>query len=156
MSLKWFLFLLLISKGFTVKSQTLLNADSSQIRKELNLRGVGLKKSYIERDLELKGYYRKMIFQFPIPPEGNSCLMKITFYLTLKNKCFKYDEAYWGKDIVDKRIREFNKPTSGLTQVKGSLKWINPGEGFEVNLFSKRIGKNKFVSMYILEFKQLH
>ena len=141
--------------GFTAKSQILLNADSSQIRKEMSSRRGALHTSTTEKDIETKGYYCKMVFWFPLPMEGNSCLMNMTFYLTLNNKCFKYDETYWGRDLADQRIDEFTQPLYGMKRVTGSLKWVNAVTGFEASLIPKRMDDNKFASEYILEFKQL-
>jgi hypothetical protein len=152
MYLKSLFFLLLILSGFRAKSQILLNADSTQIRREIGLHG----KSMIEKNIEMKGYYHKLIFHSTLlPPEGNSYLMETTFYLTLKNNCFKYNETYWGKDLANQRIAEFNKPSYGLKAVKGGLKWVNTDKGFEATLIPKKIGKLKFASEYILEFKTI-
>lgn len=154
MHLKYILFLLLILSGFKVRSQILLNEDSTQIRKAVVSNGA-LAKISVEKDVEMKGNYLKMIFRFPSPPEGNSCLMGMTFYLTVQNKCFKYYEDYWGKDIADQRIVEFNLPSYGLKPVAGGLKWVNSNKGFMARLIPKKAGNNKFDSVYILEFEKL-
>jgi hypothetical protein len=153
MSSKSFLFFfLLIVTGLRVKSQTLLNANFSKIRKEVESQGGGLTKGFIEKNIEMNGRYKKVVVQYPLSPEGNSCLMKTTFCLTLKNKCFKYYEDYWGEDIATQKIDEIKKYYSGLKRVKNELKWIDNERAFEVNLIPKRIGNNKFASVYILEY----
>lgn len=156
MSSKYFLFLFfLIAIGLRVKSQTLLNADFSKISKEVELQGGGLKKIVIEKNIEMNGDYKKVIFQYPLPSEGNSCLMKTTFCLKLKNKCFKYYEYYWGEELADQKVDELKKYYSRLKQVKDELKWIDDDKGFEVNLIPQRIGNNKFASVYILEYSKI-
>ncbi len=158
MYLKYFLLLLTTFVGFTAKSQILLNVDSSKISKTVGLQGGRLYQSTIEKDSEINGYYQKMVFRFPIPPEGNSSLMNMTFYLTLKNKCFKIDGAYWGRDLADKRIDELSQPLQPLYRVKranGQLKWTNLEKGFEVSLIPDKIGNNTFASVYHVDFQEL-
>lgn len=157
MLLRCLLFLFLMFVGLGLKAQViLLNADSSQIQKEVRLHGVILKKYSIEKDLTTKDQYKRMFFRpLIIPPEGNACLISMTFYLTLKNKCFKYDEYYWGAELADQRIDELKK-TYGLKQVKGSLKWINNDKNIEIDLIPKKIGNNNLASAYLLEFKSLN
>jgi len=152
MGLKSILLLLLTFIVLNAKAQILLNADSSQIKKTISVRGGGLKKSFIEKNIEMKGLYKKMVFRFPTPMEGNSCLMDMTFCLTLKNECFKYYEDYWGEDIANQRIDDLKKSYE-LKQVKGYLKWVDDKKGFEISMIPERIGNNKFASAYILEIK---
>jgi hypothetical protein len=156
MSSKSFLLLfILIINGLRLKSQTLLNADSFKIKKEVELQGGRLTKSFTEKSIEMNERYKKVVFQYPMPPEGNSCLMKTTFCLTLKNKCFKYYEEYWGEDIAVQKIDELKKYYSGLRRVKNELKWIDNEKVFEVNLIPKIVGNKKFASVYILEYIQI-
>jgi hypothetical protein len=147
--------LLLIIIGRGVKSQTLLNAGSAQIMKEVKLKGGGLYKSSIEKSQELKGRYKKIVFHYPLPPEGNACLLKTTFYLTFDNKCFKYYEDYWGEKLADQQLDELKRYYPNLRRVKNALKWIDNDNGFEVNLIPERIGNNKFASAYLLEVKKI-
>jgi hypothetical protein len=153
MCLKCSLFILLILVVVKSKAQTFLNADAGQIKKEILFQGGALKKSFVEKDIEMHGYYRKMIFQFGSPTEGNSGIINMTFCLTLKNKCFKYYESYWGRDLVDETIEKFNKSSYGLNRIKSSLKWVNPERKFEASIDSERVGNSKIFSVYILEIK---
>ena len=148
-----FLFLLIVS-GQGVKSQTLLNADSSKILKEVKLKGGGLFKSFIEKNIEIKGRYKKIVFHYQLPSEGNTCLLKTTFYLTLDNKCFKYYEDYWGEKLADKKLDELKRYYPGLKRIKNELKWRDIGNRFEIDLIPERIGNNKFASAYLLEVKK--
>lgn len=157
MSLRCLLFLFLMFVGLGLKAQViLLNADSSQIQKEVRLHGVILKKYSIEKGLKTKDQYKRMFFRpLIIPPEGNACLISMTFYLTLKNKCFKYDEDYWGEELADQRIDELKK-SFGLKQINGSLRWINDYKNIEIDLIPEKMGNNNFASAYLLEFKSLN
>ena len=49
MSSRYLLLVILIFTGVKAKSQTLLNADSSKIMKEVESRGGGLKKYFTEK-----------------------------------------------------------------------------------------------------------
>ncbi|MFI5140149.1 MAG: hypothetical protein ACHQIM_20175 [Sphingobacteriales bacterium] len=154
MSLKCSLLILMTLVAIKTKAQILINADANQIKKEIMLRGGTLKRSFVEKDIEMHGYYHKMIFQFGSPPEGNSGIINMTFCLTLKNKCFKYYQSNWGRDLVDETIEKFNKSSYGLNRIKSSLKWVNLDRNFEASIDSQRVGKNKIFSVYILEIKK--
>ncbi|MGZ3756852.1 MAG: hypothetical protein ACXVAY_14045 [Mucilaginibacter sp.] len=149
------LVLLLTITWLSVKSQTLLNADFSKIKKEVKLKGGGLNKSFIEKNIEMTGNYKKIVFSYPLPPEGNSCLMKTSFCLTLKNKCFKYYEDYWGEELANKKIKELQIYYPDLKRVKVGFRWVDINKKFEVDLIPKKTSKNKFASIYILEIKQI-
>ncbi|HWZ02913.1 MAG TPA: hypothetical protein VNX40_04830 [Mucilaginibacter sp.] len=123
--------------------------------KEVALQGGGLTKCFVEKNIEIKGHYKKMVVRYPIPPEGNDCLIKTTFCLTLKNRCFKYVEEYWGKELADQKIDEFKRYYHGLKQVKNEQKWIDNDNRFEIDLIPERIGNNKFASAYHLEVKKI-
>jgi hypothetical protein len=142
--------------GLNLKAQRiLLDASSSQIENSVRSQGVLLTKNFIEADIKTKSHYRKMIFRpAVIPPEGNSSLISITFYLTLKNKCFKYDEDYWGDELAYKRINEL-KTLYKLKEGKNTLQWISGDSKIEIDLIPEKIGNNKFASTYLLEFKEI-
>ena len=95
-----------------------------------------------------------MVVQYPLPPEGNACLIKTTFCLTLKNKCFKYYEDYWGKELADQKIDNLKTYYPKLQQVKNEFKWIDIDNDFAVRLIPEKIGNNKFASVYVLEIKK--
>jgi hypothetical protein len=149
-----FLFLLLVTE-LKVKSQTLLNADLSRIKEEVEIQDGGLQKSFIEENIEMKGAYKKFVFRYSLPPEGNDCLMKTTFCLTLKNKCFKYYEEYWGEKRADQKIEVLKIYYPRLQQVKKELKWIDNDNGFEISLIPKKLDNNSFPSVYVLEIKNI-
>jgi hypothetical protein len=155
MTSKWLLFLILIFTGFRAKSQNLLDTDSSKIMKEVALQGGTLTKCFVEQNIEMNGRYKKMLVQYPIPPEGNKCLMKTTFCMTLKNRCFKYAEDYWGEQLADQKIDKLKKYYRGLKRVKNELKWVDNDNRFEIDLIPERIGNNKFASAYLLVVKKI-
>ncbi|WDF77790.1 hypothetical protein ACFGVS_18820 [Mucilaginibacter sp. AW1-7] len=148
------LFVLIIS-CLSVKSQVILNADYAKIKHEVGLKGGRLRRSFIEKNIETNGRYKKVIFSYPLPPEGNSCLMKTIYCLTLKNKCFKYYEDYWGNDLAEKRIADLKIYYPNLKQVKNESRWIDVDNKFEVDLIPKKIGGNNFASAYLLKIKQI-
>jgi len=153
MSIKYLAFLFLLLINFSVKAQILLNADSSEITTVIKRQGGVLIKRRVDKDVATKDRYKKILFGFPQPLEGNSCLMNITVSLTRRNKCSKYYEKYWGKDIADSRLEELRRAFRGLIPVKGSLKWIDRDKGFKITLIPIKIGNNKFASVYILKFE---
>jgi hypothetical protein len=155
MSSKWLRFLVLIFAGFRAKSQNLLDADSSKIMKEVALQGGGLTKCFAEKNIETNGRYKKMVVRYPIPPEGNICLMKSTFCMTLKNRCFKYYEDYWGEELANQKLDKLKRYYHGLKRVKNKLKWIDYDNRFEIDLIPERMGNNKFASAYLLEVKKI-
>ncbi len=155
MSLKYILFILLTFAAINASAQIFINADSNQIKKEMRLRSAGLYKNFVEKDIETRGYYRKMVFRFPSPPEGNACLMRITFFFTHQGKCFKYYESYWGRGLLEDTIKRFDKHANGLNRVKGCLRWVSPDGKFEASIDSQRVGNSEIYSVYNLKIKNL-
>jgi hypothetical protein len=153
MSIKYLTILFLLLINFSVKAQILLNADSSEIATAIKRQGGELIKHRVDKDVATKDHYKKIFFGFTQPLEGNSCLINITVSLTRRNKCSKYYEKYWGKDIADSRIEELGRSFRGLIPVKGALKWIDRDKGFKITLIPIKIRNNKFASVYILKFE---
>jgi|GEM_PF-3275902 len=155
MTLKVFLFLLLILIGGTVKSQTFLNADSAQIKKTILLKGGVLTRSYFENGFEVPGRYRKMEFRFPKLTYENGLVSNMTFYMTLKNKCFMYEMNYRNSDCVSKLKDKFNKTSSGLNQIQDSLKWIDNFKKYEIKM-SPMYDASKTIVGCLLEIRNIN
>jgi hypothetical protein len=118
----------------TGKSQTLLDADSNQIKHVMVSQGAELKKSYLWDDFVLVGTHHLMIFSFPNPMKGNSGILNETFVFTLDNKCVQYEIMYYGDNCVNKLKDSLNMFSTDLKQVNDSLKWINSGKGYDVSI----------------------
>lgn len=120
------------------------------------MRSVGgyILKTSAEKDIKKQGHYSKLIFRFSTPPEGNDCLLDITFYLTPQNKCFKYDERFWGNTHLDAEVNALCNSSYGFKKEKKSLKWINTHKSYEARVYTEKSIHNKTASVYMLEFKK--
>jgi len=130
---KCFLFLILILLGVKSQSQTLLNSDLSEIKKEIGLQKGGLKKIVLKKDsanISLK----EVTFSYQTPPEGNTCIFDTKFYLTSNNKCFRYIDRYWGDELPYQKINELKKYYPTLKQVDNKSQWVDYQNKFEVIL----------------------
>ena len=117
-----------------VKGQNLLGADSTKIRKIMLEQGASQNRSHIQENIAFQGRYYVIHFTFHNEKAHNGILYK-EFYLTLNNKCVKYDVFYHGEEWVNKLRDSLNTSSTGLKQVKDSLKWISSDNSYYVYIF---------------------
>lgn len=125
MILKILLFVFLILGGLQAKSQILLNTDSTQIKRQMLSQGGILRHNIKEYGFERPGYYYTIDYTFPSSLAKKNGIGLMTFYLTISNKCFEYEIFYFSDTYISELKKAFNEPSSGLTEVRDSLKWIN-------------------------------
>jgi len=153
MILKIYIFTLLLLGGITAKSQILLNADSSQIKKQLLSQGGRLRVNAVEDGIAFPGYYHILLFKFSESAFEKNGIVLMTFYLTLKNKCFDYRVSYVDDHYLGKLKETFNKPESGLNQVDNRLEWIDPVKKYVIKIWPGIPVNGKNASNFDLEVK---
>jgi hypothetical protein len=89
------------------------------------------------------------VFGYVTPPEGNPCIFRTTFYLTSKNKCFKYVSEYWTDELPIKKINELSNYYPDLKNIDSKMKWVDDVNRTEINLIQDK----KVPAAYSLEIK---
>jgi hypothetical protein len=136
MLIRAILFFVFILIGIKAECQTFLNMDSSKIKKVIiNNGGIQLRTRLAYNDVGRSGEYYLMMFRFSKSALNSNGINLMTFYLTKKNKCYKYLTSYVNTNYYHNKVAEnFNQPNSGLKKVKDSLKWVNSSKRYIVNV----------------------
>ena len=127
------LLIIFIFCNFKGQTQTLLGADSLQIKRQMLSEHAKQNKSVVEENLHIKGFYHVLFFTFPYPKKTGVIFKQ--FYFTRQNKCIEYDVMFRGEEWINKLKDSLNQNSTGLTQVKDSLKWISKDKTYNIYLF---------------------
>jgi hypothetical protein len=149
MKLNYFLFLLLSTVTLTAKSQAFLNNDSTEIKHKILAQGGSYRGNILQNGFEAPGDYREMEFLFPKSTFERKGIVEMTFFLNLKNSCFKYTVTYYGYYYKKKLLDSF-KTSSDLKQID-SLNWVNLKEKYKISILRNVPVNGKTMPVYILE-----
>jgi hypothetical protein len=156
MALKTFLIVLLTALGLFAKSQTLLNADSTRIKKQMLSQGAIKRHNVLTHH-----WYDKSTQHYEIDYDFPPSLIKkngaslIVFYLTPENKCFKYLLYYYGYNHTKQLYAKFDDPNSGLKQVKGKLEWIDLKKNYKISVLTSLPVNGRIADTFILQYENM-
>jgi len=144
-------FLILVSAN--VQSQTLLNADSAHIKKEMLSRGGKFSRNRIECDFQMPGCYHNISYKFVGSILSPGDIVAMIFFVNNQNKCFKYLTTYTNDLYISKLKEIFNRPNSGLRQVKDSLKWKNIKDRYIIEILPRIPINNKISPIFVVSIE---
>lgn len=148
---KFGLLLIFITISISLKSQNVLNFNSSQIKKyTIEHHGTITDDNFFSFGT-LDGPHRELFCSFPKSIAYKNDIYYMVFYLSKDDKCYKYTTTYGSDKNLKSLISNFDNPNSGLKRADNDLTWVELTKNYEIKILPGRAKRGSKTTMFMID-----